>query len=35
MFVEVARGLGIQAIVHKDLGATRAALKGFGLALAS
>jgi putative hydrolase of the HAD superfamily len=35
LFVEVARGLGIQAIVHKDLGATRAALKGFGLALAS
>jgi len=35
LFVEVARGLGIQAIVHKDLGATRAALKGFGLELAA
>jgi putative hydrolase of the HAD superfamily len=35
MFVEVAQGLGIQGIVHKDFESTRAALKGFGLALAS
>jgi putative hydrolase of the HAD superfamily len=34
MFVEVAQGLGIRGIVHKDLEATRSALKGFGLALA-
>lgn len=34
MFVEVAQGLGIQGIVHKDLESTQAALKGFGLELA-
>jgi putative hydrolase of the HAD superfamily len=35
MFVEVAQGLGIRGIVHKDLESTRAALEGFGLKLAS
>ena len=35
MFVEVAQSLGIQGIVHKDLEATQAALKGFGLELSS
>ncbi|MFN2219401.1 MAG: HAD family hydrolase [Anaerolineae bacterium] len=35
MFVEVAQGLGIRGIVHKDLKSTQAALKSFGLALAS
>jgi len=35
MFVEVAQGLGIQGIIHKDYESTRAALKGFGLELAS
>jgi putative hydrolase of the HAD superfamily len=35
MFVEVAQGLGIQGIVHKDFESTCAALKGFGLALAT
>jgi putative hydrolase of the HAD superfamily len=34
MFVEVAEGLGIQGIVHRDLESTQAALKGFGLELA-
>ncbi|MFN2183202.1 MAG: HAD family hydrolase [Anaerolineae bacterium] len=35
MFVEVAQGLGIRGLVHKDLRSTQAALKSFGLALAS
>jgi putative hydrolase of the HAD superfamily len=35
MFVEVAQGLGIRGIVHRDLRSTQAALKSFGLALAS
>jgi len=35
MFVQVAQGLGIRGIVHKDLESTRAALEGFGLKLAS
>ena len=35
MFVDVAQGLGIHGIVHKDLRSTQAALKGFGLGLAS
>jgi putative hydrolase of the HAD superfamily len=35
MFVDVAQGLGIRGIVHKDLASTQAALEGFGLALAS
>ena len=35
MFVEVAQGLGIRGIVHKDLRSTEAALKSFGLVLAS
>jgi putative hydrolase of the HAD superfamily len=35
MFVEVAQGLGIRGIVHKDFESTRAALRGFGLVLAS
>ena len=33
MFVEVARGLGIRGIVHKDYESTRAALERFGLVL--
>jgi putative hydrolase of the HAD superfamily len=33
MFVEVAQGLGIQGIIHKDYESTRAALRGFGLEL--
>ena len=35
MFVEVAQGLGIRGIVHKDLRSTQAALESFGLALAA
>jgi putative hydrolase of the HAD superfamily len=35
MFVEVAQGLDIRGIIHKDLASTRAALEGFGLAQAS
>ena len=31
MFVDVARGLGIQGIVHTGVDATRDALKAFGL----
>ena len=33
MFVETARGLGIQGIVHKDYASTREALGSFGLSL--
>ncbi len=33
MFVEVARGLGIEGIVHKDVGATTEALARWGLQL--
>ena len=31
MFVEVARGLGINGIIHTTCAATRAALEGYGL----
>lgn len=31
LFVQVAQGLGIRGILHKDLGSTRAALASFGL----
>jgi putative hydrolase of the HAD superfamily len=33
MFVEVAQGLGVRGVVHKDFESTRAALRGFGLGL--
>lgn len=35
MFVEVAQGLGIKGIIHIDYEATRKALEGLGLSLAS
>jgi putative hydrolase of the HAD superfamily len=35
MFIEVAAGLGIKGVLHKDYTTTRAALAGYGLALES
>jgi putative hydrolase of the HAD superfamily len=35
MYIEVAAGLGIKGVLHKDYTTTRAALAGYGLALES